>query len=142
MLNSKVLGWRLQVLAMTSSERIMGAAFVNHWMTSTIGWTIAAGILAINASDVYEFASNEVAGRHWMLGLLIATVALYLTFVLYLAVGPIRYCKCTILWECTLVGITVLVVVTVLKIVVILLVLYHTKHAPLPSNVFAACPAT
>ena len=76
---------------MTSSERIMGAAFVNHWMTSTIGWTIAVGILTINASDVYEFASNEVAGRHWVLGLLIATVALYLTFVLYLTVGPIRY---------------------------------------------------
>jgi len=83
---------QLQVLAMTSSERIMGAAFVNHWMTSTIGWTIAVGILAINASDVYEFASNEVAGRHWVLGLLIATVALYLTFVLYLTIGPIRYC--------------------------------------------------
>lgn len=80
----------IPVLAMTSSERIMGAAFVNHWMTSTIGWTIAAGILAINASDVYEFASNEVAGRHWVLGLLIATVALYLTFVLYLTIGPIR----------------------------------------------------
>ena len=70
----------------------MGAAFVNHWMTSTIGWTIAVGILAINASDVYEFASNEVAGRHWVLGLLIATVVLYLTFVLYLTIGPIRYC--------------------------------------------------
>ena len=69
----------------------MGAAFVNHWLTSTIGWTIAVGILAINASDVYEFASNEVAGRHWMLGLLITTVALYLTFVLYLTIGPIRY---------------------------------------------------
>ncbi|DBA97780.1 hypothetical protein WJX82_010819 [Trebouxia sp. C0006] len=80
----------IPVLAMTSSERIMGAAFVNHWMTSTIGWTIAVGILTINASDVYEFASNEVAGRHWVLGLLIATVAVYLTFVLYLTVGPIR----------------------------------------------------
>lgn len=68
----------------------MGAAFVNHWMTSTAGWTIAAGILAINASDVYEFASNEVAGRGWLLGVLVAAVALYLIFVLYLTIGPSR----------------------------------------------------
>ena len=93
---------QLQVLAMTSSERIMGAAFVNHWMTSTIGWTIAVGILAINASDVYEFASNEAAGRHWVLGLLMATVALYLTFVLYLTIGPNRYCT-AILHSCSVV---------------------------------------
>jgi len=131
---------QLQVLAMTSSERIMGAAFVNHWMTSTIGWTIAAGILAINASDVYEFASNEVAGRHWVLGLLIATVALYLTFVLYLTIGPIRYCSAillsTSLWKCTVAAVIVLVVVVILH------ALYHATHAALPSNVFAACPAT
>lgn len=81
----------MQVLAMTSSERIMGAAFVNHWLTSAVGWTIAVGILAINASDVYEFASHEVAGRPWVLGLLIAAVALYLMFVAYLTIGPLRY---------------------------------------------------
>ena len=80
----------VQVLAMTSSERIMGAAFVNHWATSAAGWSIAVGILAINASDVYEFAANEVAGRKWVLGVLIAAVVLYLTFVMYLAVGPSR----------------------------------------------------
>ena len=68
----------------------MGAAFVNHWLTSTVGWAIAAGILAINASDVYEFAANEVAGNHWVLGVLIAVVVLYLTFVLYLTIGPTR----------------------------------------------------
>ena len=76
---------------MTSSERIMGAAFVNHWMTSAVGWTIAAGILAINASDVYEFASNEVAGRSGVLVILMAAILLYLTFVVYLTVGPKRY---------------------------------------------------
>ena len=68
----------------------MGAAFVNHWITSAVGWTIAAGILAINASDVYEFASSEVAGRSWVMVLLIATVILYLSFVLYLTIGPDR----------------------------------------------------
>ena len=72
---------------MTSSERIMGSAFVNHWLTSTVGWTIAVGILAINASDVYEFASNHVEGRDWVLGLLIIAVALYLAFVLYINIG-------------------------------------------------------
>lgn len=75
---------------MTSSERIMGAAFVNHWITSTVGWAIAAGILAINASDVYDFASNEVAGRTWVLVLLIGVVLLYISFVLYLTIGPKR----------------------------------------------------
>ena len=74
---------------MTSSERIMGSAFVNHWLTSTVGWTIAVGILAINASDVYEFAGNHVAGRGVMT-LLVLAVALYLLFVLYLTVGPKR----------------------------------------------------
>ena len=79
---------------MTSSERIMGSAFVNHWLTSTVGWTIAVGILAINASDVYEFACNHVAGRDWVLGLLIIAVLLYLAFVLYLTIGPKRWaCK-------------------------------------------------
>ena len=80
----------MQVLAMTSSERIMGAAFVNHWITRTVGWAIAAGILAINASDVYEFASNEVAGRTWVLVILIGVVFLYISFVLYLTIGPKR----------------------------------------------------
>ena len=68
----------------------MGAAFVNHWITSTVGWAIAAGILAINASDVYDFASNEVAGRTWVLVLLIGVVLLYISFVLYLTIGPKR----------------------------------------------------
>lgn len=82
---------RLQVLAMTSSERIMGPEFVNHWITRAVGWVIAAGILAINASDVYEFASSEVAGRSWMMVLLIVAVMLYLSFVLYLTIGPDRW---------------------------------------------------
>ncbi|KAL3160417.1 hypothetical protein ABBQ32_010741 [Trebouxia sp. C0010 RCD-2024] len=80
----------IPVLAMTSSERIMGPEFVNHWITRAVGWVIAAGILAINASDVYEFASSEVAGRSWMMVLLIVAVMLYLSFVLYLTIGPDR----------------------------------------------------
>ena len=76
---------------MTSSTRIMGAAFVNHWITTAVGWTIAVGILAINASDVYDFASSEVAGRSWVMVLLTVTVLLYVSFVLYLAIGPDRY---------------------------------------------------
>lgn len=75
---------------MTSSERIMGAEFVNHWITCAVGWAIAAGILAINASDVYDFASNGVAGRSLVMVLLIVAVMLYLSFVLYLAIGPDR----------------------------------------------------
>lgn len=89
-ISSRLSVLRLQVLAMTSSERIMGSPFVNHWLTSTVGWSIAAGILAINASDVYEFAVNHAAGKEWRLGLLIIAVALYLTFVLYLTIGPKR----------------------------------------------------
>lgn len=69
----------------------MGAAFVNHWITTAVGWTIAAGILAINASDVYAFASSEVAGRSLVMVLLIVTVLLYISFVLYLIIGPDRY---------------------------------------------------
>ena len=80
----------MQVLAMTSSQRIMGAAFVNSKATSSIGWAIAVGILAINASDVYEFASNEVAGRSGLLIALVVAVLLYLSFVLYLTIGPKR----------------------------------------------------
>lgn len=76
---------------MTSSKRIMGAAFVNHWITSAVGWTIAVGILAINASDVYAFASSEVAGRSWVMVVLIVAVLLYISFVLYLTIGPDRY---------------------------------------------------
>ena len=69
----------------------MGAAFVNHWVTSAVGWTIAASILAINASDVYGFASSEVAGRSWVMVVLIVAVLLYISFVLYLTIGPDRY---------------------------------------------------
>ena len=69
----------------------MGAAFVNHWITTAVGWTIAVGILAINASDVYDFASSEVAGRNWVMVLLTVTVLLYISFVLYLIIGPDRY---------------------------------------------------
>lgn len=76
---------------MTSSKRIMGAAFVNHGITTAVGWTIAVGILAINASDVYNFTSSEVAGRSWVMVLLIVTVLLYISFVLYLIIGPDRY---------------------------------------------------
>lgn len=75
---------------MTSSERIMGSAFVNHWVTSTVGWAIAAVILAINASDVWEFARNELSGTSWVLVVLLIVVAAYLVFVAYLAVGPER----------------------------------------------------
>ena len=69
----------------------MGAAFVNHWITTAVGWTIAVGILAINASDVYGFASSEVAGRSWVMVVLTVTVLLYISFVLYLTIGPDRY---------------------------------------------------
>ena len=69
----------------------MGAAFVNHWGTSAIGWAIAVFILAVNACDVYEFAHNEISGNSWMLVLFLLAVALYLAFVLYLAIGPKRW---------------------------------------------------
>ncbi len=49
----------------------------------------------------------------------------------------------TSLWQCTAVSVTVLVVVAdMLVTVVVLLALCHATHAALPSNVFAACPAT
>lgn len=79
-----------QVLTMTSSERIMGSAFVNHWLTSTVGWAIAAFILAVNASDVWEFAQSELSGVSWVAALLGIIVVAYVIFVIYLTVGPKR----------------------------------------------------
>lgn len=75
---------------MTSSERIMGAAFVNHWATSAIGWAIAAFILAVNASDVWQFAQNELTGVSWVAVVLGIAIVAYLVFVLYLVIGPTR----------------------------------------------------
>ena len=72
----------------------MGSALVNHWATSTLGWVIAAFILAVNAADVWEFAQNEISGTTWLLLVLLA-VAAYLVFVLYLTIGPERY-SCSI----------------------------------------------
>ena len=50
----------IQLLAFTSSPKIMGSAFVNSALTSGITGFISALVIAINAWAVYEAVATQV----------------------------------------------------------------------------------
>ena len=75
---------------MTSSERIMGATFVNSKAINRIAWTIAALIIAVNGWLTYVFAAENLSESPISIAVLCAGVALYLLFVSYLILGPER----------------------------------------------------
>ena len=73
---------------MTSSQRIMGSAFVNSKAIKTVAWTIAAMIIAVNGWLTYVFAAENLSESPLSIAALCVGVALYLLFVSYLIVGP------------------------------------------------------
>lgn len=75
---------------MTSSERIMGAAFVNSQAINAVAWTIAGMIIAVNGYLTYVFAAENLSGSPVSIAALCVGVLLYLAFVGYLVVGPER----------------------------------------------------
>eukprot|EP00891_Asterochloris_glomerata_P009403 jgi/Astpho2/9403/e_gw1.00145.48.1_t len=80
----------IPLLTMTSSERIMGKPFVNTTASQVVGWCIAAGVMAVNASDIWDFASGALGRRPSLIAPFSLGVILYLAFVAYLVIGPER----------------------------------------------------
>ncbi|KAK9805646.1 hypothetical protein WJX72_009884 [[Myrmecia] bisecta] len=80
----------IPVLAMTSSERVMGKAFANSRGIWVAAWAIAACVLSINMWLLFEFASQSMPASVWAYAGVILAVLLYTAFIAYLAVGPER----------------------------------------------------
>ena len=75
---------------LTSSGVVMGAAFRNGRAMTVAAWAIAAAIMAINGTLLWELLIQELPS-HWAARTgFLACVALYLGLVLYFAVGPQR----------------------------------------------------
>ena len=75
---------------LTSSEAIMGRPFTNTLPTNIAAWLIAAAVLSINGSLLYEFVVKDLP-THWAArtGFLLG-VAGYVALVIYFAIGPKR----------------------------------------------------
>ena len=80
----------LQLLTMTSSERIMGKPFTNTQATQIVGWAVAAGVMAVNASDIWDAARGALQHRKSLVAPFLVAVLLYLAFIAYLTIGPER----------------------------------------------------
>lgn len=79
-----------QLLMLTSSGAVMGAAFRNGRAMTIVAWAIAAAIMAINGTLLWELLLKELPA-HWAARTgFLACVALYLGLVLYFALGPHR----------------------------------------------------
>lgn len=79
-----------QLLMLTSSTAIMGACFVNSRVMRGAAWAIAAAIMGVNGTLLWELLAKELP-RHWAARTgFLAVVALYLCLVLYFAIGPQR----------------------------------------------------
>ena len=80
----------MQLLMLTSSTGVMGACFVNSRVMKAAAWAIAAAIMGVNGTLLWELLVKELP-RHWAARTgFLAAVALYLCVVLYFAVGPQR----------------------------------------------------
>ena len=79
-----------QLLMLTSSTAVMGACFVNTTAMRVAAWLIAAAIMAINGTLLWELLVKELP-QHWAArtGFLVV-VAAYLCLVAYFAIGPQR----------------------------------------------------
>ena len=87
---SVLVGLRAQLLMLTSSGAVMGAAFRNGRAMTIAAWAIAAAIMAINGTLLWELLLKELPA-HWAARTgFLACVALYLSLVLYFALGPDR----------------------------------------------------
>ena len=82
--------WMAQVLMMTSSSRIMGAAFVNARSTKALAWAISAAVILINGWLTYVFAAENLSQSPVSIAALCVGVVAYLAFVTYLVIGPER----------------------------------------------------
>ena len=78
-----------QVLVLTSSRRVMGAAFVNSRLRKVTGWMGASIVLAVNCVLVWE-ATNGAAWSLWTALPAVAGMGAYVSFVAYLIIGPER----------------------------------------------------
>lgn len=68
----------------------MGRCFKNTVPTTVATWAVAAAIMAINGSLLYEFTVKELP-THWAARVFfLGAVLLYVAFVIYFAVGPKR----------------------------------------------------
>lgn len=68
----------------------MGSCFANRVSMKAAAWAIAAAILAINGSLLYDFAVKELP-THWAARMgFLAGVLFYVGLVGYFAVGPHR----------------------------------------------------
>ena len=85
--------WMAQVLMMTSSSRIMGAAFVNARSTKALAWAISAAVILINGWLTYVFAAENLSQSPVSIAALCVGVVAYLAFVTYLVIGPEHSCK-------------------------------------------------
>ena len=77
------------MLALTSSERIMGAAFVNSPLRKTVGWIGAALVMVVNVLLVWE----ATGGHKWTIytaAPALTGITAYVAFVGYLTIGPSR----------------------------------------------------
>lgn len=75
---------------LTSSQVIMGPCFANRISMKAAAWAIAAAILTINGSLLYEFAVKELP-THWAARIgFLGSVLFYVGLVGYFAVGPQR----------------------------------------------------
>lgn len=80
----------LPLLMLTSSEAVMGSCFANKVSMKVAAWAIAAAILAINGSLLYDFGVKELP-THWAARMgFLAGVLFYVGLVVYFAVGPHR----------------------------------------------------
>ncbi|CAL8465341.1 g4876 [Coccomyxa elongata] len=81
----------LPLLMLTSSEAVMGSCFANRVSMKAAAWAIAAAILAINGSLLYDFGVKELP-THWAARMgFLAAVLFYVGLVVYFAVGPHRF---------------------------------------------------
>lgn len=81
----------LQVLTMTACSRIMGELFTNSIGITILAWAVALLIMAINLSAIYEFAADHLPRSPVVLLVFLLILLFYLAFIVYLALGPVRW---------------------------------------------------
>ena len=80
----------MQLLMLTSSEKVMGRCFKNTLLTNIAAWVIAAAVLAINGFLLFDFVAKDLpTNAAARLGFLFC-VAIYLVLVIYFGIGPER----------------------------------------------------
>jgi len=80
----------MQLLMLTSSEKVMGRCFKNTLLTNIAAWLIAAAVLAINGFLLFDFVAKDLpTNAAARIGFLFC-VAIYLVLVIYFGIGPER----------------------------------------------------